>query len=104
MNKRFIYFLTGALLCGLVLVVLQVTRAAGVAPNPGHALSCHIITAHNAWTANCASGTATGGGCSCNDTSLSIIQGYPNITNGWYCNQKNCFSGFDTYVVCCLAG
>jgi len=39
MKKKFIYFLIGALLTGLVIVMFQVTQASPARPNPGHGTS-----------------------------------------------------------------
>jgi len=39
MKKKFIYFLIGALLTGLALVVFQISQASPAIPNPGHGTS-----------------------------------------------------------------
>jgi len=110
MNKRFIYFLTGALLCGLVLVVFQVTQASPVAPNPGHALSCHIEkTTTTGWgevSRKCETGTLTGVGCSCSP-SMDITNGpLPMLIDdelAAYCFYGVSGSTVTAYAICCEA-
>ena len=108
MNKRFIYFLTGALLCGLVLVVFQMTRAAGVAPNPGHALSCHTVSAAGTngsadATVQCDSGTCTGGGCKMQSATNYVYHSAP-LDNGWECHgNTRSDTSWRAYAVCCEA-
>ena len=108
MNKRFVYFLVGALLTGIVLIAWQ---ASATTPNPGHPLTCTIVTctvpcAGNC-TATCTSGTLTGGGLQI-DNPLNEGSGhhmdYP-IGNSWYCSTDTVgnYTGY-CKAVCCDAG
>ena len=102
MKKRFVYFLIGALLTGLVLVVFQISRAEVVAPNPGHALSCYTVSVTNSptATASCSTGTRTGGGCAW--VGNTPHDAGPGANESWYCQTLG--SGqVIARVVCCKA-
>ena len=105
MKKRYIYFLVGALLCGFVIVTFQISRAADAYPNPGHALTCHIVTGSDTYVsyAQCDYGIVTGGGCVSNNATYHVMYNYPHGANGWSCISSGQV-GITTYAVCCEAG
>jgi len=89
MKIRFVYFLTGALLCGFVLLFFQMTQASPAAPNPGHELSCHIISVTSpaygvGVSVTCDYGTLTGGGCYTGANLGSFRGNYPDGVS-WEC-------------------
>jgi len=109
MKKKFVYFLIGALLTGLVLVVFQITQASPGIPNPGHALSCHIVTIQetfsgwNTITVECDSGTMTGGGCQ-TGPGINTWEGSYPYENSWRCHINNAEAAWtNAWVVCCEA-
>ena len=109
MNKRFVYFLVGALLTGIVLIAWQ---ASATTPNPGHPLTCTVVTCTGvaganlvACTATCTDGTATGGGfTNFYPNSMTGARSYPNTANGWDCWASPETIIFNCYAVCCKAG
>jgi len=104
MKKRYIYFLVGVLLCGLVITVFQISRATEAYPNPGHALNCHVVSANAPQTATayCDYGTSTGGGCQ--------VQGgvetacWKPLANGYLCIVNSLTDVVVAFAVCCEAG
>ena len=101
-------------MCGLVLVVFQVTQADVVAPNPGHALSCHRVSGgpcygngatYTVCTATCDYGTAVGGGCYCPwASSYCYFGGTPSV-NTFTCTYGVMSATYyvSAYVTCCEA-
>ncbi len=109
MKKKIVYLIIGLLLCASVFVIYQTSQGAGVAPNPGHALTCHTITASEddgSVTVTCDTGTATGGGCYMYYLGAAGSQYHkygPTDSNGWICDGYPAYR-VDAYVVCCVAG
>ena len=105
MKKRFVYFLIGALLTGLVLVVFQISRAEVVAPNPGHTLSCtsvYCTSIEGKCGVTCPTGTVTG-------CSIYAVQLFPTLgfevrkeANGCWCNVMSATS-IKCHAMCCEA-
>jgi len=108
MKNKFVYFLVGGLLIGLVLVVFQITQASPGIPNPGHELSCHVVSAQGEVGTTdaevyCDTGTLTGGGCRRSQYPYSVHASFPN-NNGWHCGVEAQAACKPTaYAICCEA-
>jgi len=104
MKNKFLYWGLGALVGGILAIMISVSLASPGIPNPGHLLSCTTVTCNgNNCTATCpADTTCTGGGCSATvrgDMRYNHPQG-----NGWFCNFVNGDNETITgFARCCAA-
>jgi len=108
MKDKIIYILLGALVGGVVGIMISVSLASPTAPNPGHVLSCHtikVVSEYGAYTASatCDTGTCTGGGCKTRGTRDWEVPGVPE-GNGWFCKPAQSIDAEITaYAICCEA-
>jgi len=113
MKKKFVYWGLGALVGGIIAIMISVSLAAPTAPNPGHALSCHTLiktcggTADGCLSGPCDYGTRVGGGCRFSmQGRMMWSMPYEDPPGTWYCVGSYAWpSTMDVtvYMICCEA-
>ena len=113
MKNKFLYWGLGALVGGIIAIMISVSLASPGAPNPGHALSCHTVINEGedtsvAWTTvSCDYGTRTGGGCSLSGSSEEYLwQSFPDPEDSdqWICRKHRADEyNMWAFVICCEA-